>query len=70
MATNQIQTGAPALLSRKEAAQAINVCIRKLDSMTKARQVPCFKIGGKVLYRLDRVLTALDSLERQEAHRA
>jgi len=38
--------------------------------MTKARQVPCFKIGGKVLYRLDRVLTALDSLERQEAHRA
>lgn len=59
-----------ALLTRKECAPLIRVSVRKLDSMTKARQIPVYRLGGKCLYRLDRVLAALDALEQQEAHRA
>lgn len=59
----------PALLTRPECSRAIRISVRKLDAMTKARQIPCFRLGGKVLYRLDRVLAALDALEQQEAHR-
>lgn len=69
MTTNSNQVG-PALLTRKQTAQAISISVRKLDDMTKRRQVPCFKLGGKILYRLDRVMAALDALEQQEAHRA
>ena len=60
----------PALLTRLECASAIPVSVRKLDYMTKARQIPCFRLGGKILYSLPRVLAALDALEQQEAHRA
>lgn len=67
--TTDLSPQKPALLTRKECAPAINVSVRKLDEMTKERQVPCFRLGGKVLYRLDRVLAALDALEQQEAHR-
>jgi hypothetical protein len=59
----------PALLTRPQCAKAIPVSVRKLDDMTKKRQVPCFRLGGKILYSLPRVLAALDKLEQQEAHR-
>lgn len=59
-----------ALLTRKEAAPAIRISVRTLDELTKRRVIPCFRLGGKVLYRLDRVLSALDALEQQESHRA
>lgn len=64
--TNQT---APALLNRQQTAQALNMCVRTLDTITKDRKIPCFKLGGKVLYRLDRVLNALDALEQVESHR-
>lgn len=59
-----------AILTRKECAPELRISVRKLDHMTKLRQIPCLRLGGKVLYRLDRVLAALDALEQQEAHRA
>lgn len=59
----------PALFTRQEIAPTIRISVRKLDAMTKNRQIPCYRLGGKILYRLDRVLAALEALEVQEAHR-
>lgn len=59
----------PVLITRPECAAAIRVSVRKLDEMVKNRDIPSFKLRGKILFRLDRVLSALDALERQEAHR-
>lgn len=67
--TNPLQP-TPALFTRKEFPPMIRVSPRKLDEMTKRRQIPCFRLGGKILYSLPRVLAALDALEQQEAHRA
>lgn len=57
------------LLTRRECAPAIRVSVRKLDDLTKRRVIPCIRLDGKILYRLDRVMDALDRLEQQEAHR-
>ena len=57
------------LLTRRECAPAIRVSVRKLDDLTKRRIIPCIRLDGKVLYRLDRVLAALDRFEQQEGHR-
>lgn len=51
----------PTLLTRKEAAPALRISVRALDNLTKKRIIPCYRLGGKVLYRLDRVMAALDA---------
>lgn len=41
------------LLSAREAAQALNICERKLWDLTNRGGLPCVRVGRRVLYSPD-----------------
>lgn len=46
-------------------AQRMNICLRKLQELTRDGVIPCVRIGRRVLYRPEAVRAALAKLEGQ-----
>ncbi len=46
---SSINTRQPLLVSKKEAATLLGVCLRTIDNLIGTRQLPCRRIGKRVL---------------------
>ncbi len=46
-------------LTRHEAAAFLGVSVRKLDELSKQRELPVTRVGGKVVFRADALRTYL-----------
>lgn len=53
------------LMTRRELATQLNVCVRTIDSWTKHRRIPSFKLGRLTRYSLPDVLASLRQFERK-----
>ncbi len=53
------------LLNATEAAHSLKISDRTLWSMTKAKQIPCVRIGNRVLYDPRDLLRWIDSQKEQ-----
>jgi len=51
------------ILSAKQIAERLGIHRRTLHNWTNARRIPFFRVGGRILFRWDRVLEALDDME-------
>lgn len=49
------------LHSKKETAKAIGVSIRTIDNLIAKQAIPSIRIGSRRLFRIDRVIEALEA---------
>ena len=47
------------LLTRKETAQMLRICVSTLDRLTKCGELPCLKVGNKTMYDKDGLIRML-----------
>lgn len=53
----------PTRLNKVQLAKEIGVSQRTISNWMQQRKIPYIKVGGRVLYSLERVLGALDKFE-------
>ena len=58
--TNELE---PRLLSKKEMQDYLGISYGTLHNWMVQRRIPYFRCGGRILFRFDRVLKALDACE-------
>lgn len=51
MASNAAIHQQPLLVSKKDAAKALGVCLRTVDNLLSAKQLACVRIGKRVLVK-------------------
>ena len=49
--TTETSSVAPILIGKKQAAQALGICVRTLENLIAAREIPARKIGRRTLIR-------------------
>jgi excisionase family DNA binding protein len=58
------EAGTPLLVSMREAAQLLGVCARTVWGLTRAGELPCVRIGVRVLYSPDTLRRWVAARER------